>query len=66
VIQQPTPPLIEMAGVHKSFGTTRALEGVDLRVECGECVAILGPNGAGKTTVIRMIFGLISPTDGYV
>jgi len=66
VIQQPTPPLIEMAGVHKSFGTTRALEGVDLRVECGECVAILGPNGAGKTTAISLMLGMRTPTAGTV
>ena len=66
VIQQPTPPVIEMAGVHKSFGTTRALDGVDLRIEQGECVAILGPNGAGKTTAISLMLGMRAPTAGTV
>jgi ABC-2 type transport system ATP-binding protein len=66
VIEEPTAPVIEMASVHKAFGTIRALNGVDLRIERGECVAILGPNGAGKTTAISLMLGMREPTAGTV
>ena len=49
-----------------SFGETRALDGVDLRVRDGEFVTILGPSGCGKTTLLRAIGGLQSPTAGDV
>ncbi len=54
---------IEATGLTKSFGTTRAVDGVDLAVPAGTIYAVLGPNGAGKTTVIRMLATLI-PADG--
>jgi ABC-2 type transport system ATP-binding protein len=66
VAQQSTAPVIELAGVHKTFGAVRALDGVDLRIERGECVAILGPNGAGKTTAISLMLGMRTPTRGVV
>jgi ABC-type multidrug transport system ATPase subunit len=47
-------PAIEICGVEKSFGTVRALAGVDLSVERGEALALLGPNGAGKSTLINV------------
>ncbi len=49
-----------MAGVGKSFGRVRALDGVDLDVPAGRRVALLGPNGSGKSTLIRAIMGLIA------
>jgi ABC-2 type transport system ATP-binding protein len=66
VAQQSTAPVIELAGVHKTFGAVHALDGVDLRIERGECVAILGPNGAGKTTAISLMLGMRTPTRGVV
>jgi ABC-2 type transport system ATP-binding protein len=50
---------IEARGLRKSFGTTVALDGVDLRVEEGRIVGLIGPNGAGKTTALNAILGLI-------
>lgn len=57
---------VDAAGLRKSFGAVRAVEGVDLRVRPGEIVAFLGPNGAGKTTTIDMLLGLSDPDEGAV
>ena len=51
---------IEARGLRKVFGTTVALDGVDLRVEEGRILGIIGPNGAGKTTALNAILGLTS------
>ena len=51
-------PCIEARGLRKSFGTTVALDGVDLRVEEGRILGLIGPNGAGKTTALNAILGL--------
>jgi ABC-2 type transport system ATP-binding protein len=50
---------LEARGLRKAFGTTIALDGVDLRVEEGRIVGLIGPNGAGKTTALNAILGLI-------
>ena len=55
---------IVVAGLNKSFGTTRALDGLDLTVEAGEVHGFLGPNGAGKTTTIRILLGLLRADSG--
>ena len=55
---------IEATGLVKSFGETRAVDGVDLRVRRGAVYGVLGPNGAGKTTTIRMLATLIRPDAG--
>src|SRR4051794_41620943 len=60
------PLAIELRGLHKSFGTVRAVDGIDLAVTPGEVVAFLGPNGAGKTTTIDMLLGLAHPDAGTV
>ena len=62
------PPLdvVRLEGVHRSYGSVRAVDGIDLRVELGEIAALLGPNGAGKTTTIDMILGLGRPDRGTV
>ena len=52
--------VIEARGLRKTFGTTIALDGVDLRVEEGRILGLIGPNGAGKTTALNAILGLIS------
>ena len=55
---------IEATGLVKSFGETRAVDGVDLSVRRGSVYAVLGPNGAGKTTTIRMLATLLRPDAG--
>jgi ABC-2 type transport system ATP-binding protein len=52
-------PCIEARGLRKTFGTTVALDGIDLRVEEGRILGLIGPNGAGKTTALNAILGLI-------
>src|SRR5258707_3306097 len=51
---------IEARGLRKAFGTTVAVDGVDLRVEEGHILGLIGPNGAGKTTALNAILGLTS------
>ena len=53
-------PVIEARGLRKTFGTTVALDGIDLRVEEGRILGMIGPNGAGKTTALNAILGLTS------
>lgn len=55
---------ITVAGLHKSFGRTHALDGLDLTVETGEVHGFLGPNGAGKSTTIRVLLGLLRADSG--
>jgi ABC-2 type transport system ATP-binding protein len=55
---------ISVVGLHKSFGRTHALDGLDLTVETGEVHGFLGPNGAGKSTTIRVLLGLLRPDSG--
>lgn len=57
-------PALELRGVVKSYGETRALQGINLRVETGRVFGFLGPNGAGKTTTIRILLDLIRPDAG--
>ena len=60
------PPLVEMTGVEKRFGTTRALRGVDLSLSAGECLGLVGRNGAGKSTLVSILSGLAEPDAGQV
>ena len=55
---------IAIEGLSKSFGATRALDGLDLEVRTGEIHGLLGPNGAGKTTTIRVLLGLLRADAG--
>jgi len=57
---------IEISGLTKNFGSTRALDGLDLRVAEGEVHGFLGPNGAGKSTTIRILLGLVRADSGTV
>jgi ABC-2 type transport system ATP-binding protein len=59
-----SPLAIEASGLVKSFGDTRAVDGVDLSVRSGSVYGVLGPNGAGKTTTIRMLATLLKPDAG--
>jgi len=56
---------ISIADLHKSFGRTPALDGLDLTVTTGEVHGFLGPNGAGKSTTIRILLGLLRPDSGH-
>src|SRR5712691_3688366 len=60
----PITTAIEVAGLVKSFGRTRALDGLDLSIRTGEVHGFLGPNGAGKTTTIRILLGLLRADAG--
>src|SRR5712675_3542079 len=53
-------PCIEARGLRKAFGTTIAVDGINLRVEEGRILGLIGPNGAGKTTALNAILGLTS------
>ncbi len=55
---------ITVSGLHKSFGRTSALAGLDLTVETGEVHGFLGPNGSGKSTTIRVLLGLLRADSG--
>jgi ABC-2 type transport system ATP-binding protein len=55
---------IETSGLVKTFGETKALDGVDLAIRAGSVYGLLGPNGAGKTTTIRVLTTLLRPTAG--
>ena len=57
---------IEVRALRKSFGRTRALDGLDLSVRTGEVHGFLGPNGAGKSTTIRVLLGLLRKDSGEV
>lgn len=56
--------VIEVEGLVKRFGSTVALDGLDLRVEAGQVHGFLGPNGSGKSTTIRILLGLIKASGG--
>ena len=58
--------LARLHGASKSYGTLRALDGVDLELRGGELLAVLGPNGAGKTTAIGLLLGLLRADAGEV
>jgi len=58
--------VIDVEGLAKSFGRTRALDGLDLTVQPGEVHGFLGPNGAGKTTTLRILLGLLRADGGMV
>lgn len=56
--------VLQAEGLTRSFGGRRAVHGVTLELDSGECLALFGPNGAGKTTLLRLLAGLLKPTAG--
>src|SRR5438067_6970282 len=65
-----SPALVRLRGVTRrhasAAGDFRALDGVDLDVRTGECVAVVGPSGSGKTTLAHLLTGIEQPTEGSV
>ena len=59
-------PLLTGRGLHKSFGPTQALRGVDLSVHPGEVLAVMGPSGSGKSTLLHCLAGILTPDAGDV
>jgi multiple sugar transport system ATP-binding protein len=57
---------VELRAIHKLFGKTRALRGIDLTIEGGELMTLVGPSGCGKSTLLNIIAGLEQPTDGEI
>ena len=62
----PAPSAVETAGLVKTFGSFKALRGLDLKVAPGETLAVFGPNGAGKTTLLKILGGVMRPSGGKV
>jgi ABC-2 type transport system ATP-binding protein len=62
----PVPNALCLRGLRKVYGDVVALDGLDLDVAAGECVALIGHNGSGKTTAVRLAAGQLQPTAGTV
>jgi len=58
--------MIELNGISKRFGKLQVLDGVNLTMKAGQCVALIGPNGCGKTTLIKTILGMVHPDAGTI
>ena len=60
------PPVLELAGITKFYGPTRALHDVDLQVSAGEVVGLVGDNGSGKSTLLKIVTGFHAPSRGSI
>src|SRR5246500_4162611 len=65
-MHEPSPKIVTLNGVEKSFGAVRALAGVDFAVGVGECVGLVGHNGAGKSTLMHILAGTALPSRGQI
>ena len=58
--------ILECKNLSKRYGRTQALSGINLSLKSGRIIGLLGPNGSGKTTLIKLINGLLTPTEGEI
>ena len=58
--------MLQVEGLHKSFGGVQAVDDVSFAVDAGELLALIGPNGAGKSTCFNMLNGQLTPDGGIV
>ena len=58
--------VLKLEGLHKAFGNTTVLKGIDLEIAEGEFITLLGASGCGKTTILRLIAGLETPDKGKI
>ena len=65
-MDQEHTPAIEIEDLHKSFGSQTVLDGVDLKIERGETLAVLGPSGTGKSVLLKLIIGLQQADAGSI
>ena len=65
-VDETTPPLLAVEGLHKSFGATKVLDDFNLALHAGEMLSLLGPSGCGKTTMLRLIAGLERADQGMI
>ncbi|HYZ53715.1 MAG TPA: sugar ABC transporter ATP-binding protein [Streptosporangiaceae bacterium] len=65
-MSEPARPAAEAAGIHKQFGSTQALRGVDLTLRPGQCLGLVGRNGAGKSTLVSILSGILPADAGEV
>jgi ABC-type multidrug transport system fused ATPase/permease subunit len=59
-------PMLEARGLTKYYGSMLAVQSIDFCLEPGQVLGYLGPNGSGKSTTVKMLIGLLEPTDGQV
>ena len=64
LVTHPQQPIATLTNITKRYGTTVALDDLNLSLRPGEVVALLGPNGAGKSTAVKLLLGLIAPSSG--
>src|SRR3984893_14897654 len=65
-MSDPSVNIVRLSGVEKHFGAVRALTGVDLAVDAGECLGLVGHNGAGKSTLMHVLAGTLAPDHGQI
>ena len=58
--------VVECVGLSKNYSSVRAIDSLNIQLEGGRIIGLLGPNGCGKTTFMKLLTGLLSPTEGEI